>query len=299
MTIGFPRESRLGAWSRDMRDLTKLLLVCVFLTGLLGCGTTKSYTATEQLLMSDAVDATVAKIDFEPLGGKKVYLDSTYLKTVKTTQIIDSDYVISSLRQKMVAAGVFLVDNRADAELIAEARMGALGLDGHNVTYGLPATNVLSSATTVLGGGALIPAIPEISLARHEAKTGAAKLAVFAYKRENFEPYWQSGLARSSSDARDTWFLGVGPWQRGTIYDGTSFAGKRMSLVPKTSVRQTDRFEDYRSPQLFTAAIKEHEPVVESMSDLEEDVQKIDGAEVQLASGEEATSEADTEPVKQ
>ncbi|MFM7517812.1 MAG: DUF6655 family protein, partial [Pirellula sp.] len=57
------------------------VLVCIALSLLAfsGCGTTKSVTATEQLLMSDAVDSTISKIDFRPLTGYKVYLDTTYM----------------------------------------------------------------------------------------------------------------------------------------------------------------------------------------------------------------------------
>lgn len=201
------------------------LLACL---GLLGCGTTKSYTATEQLLVSDAVDSTVTQIDFSPLAGRKVYFDSTYIKTLKSPLLVDSDYVISSMRQQMVAAGVRLVESRTDADVIAEGRIGALGLDGHNVTYGLPASNAISTATSVFSSTPLLPSFPEVSFARHEAKTGAAKLAVFAYDRETRTPVWQSGVARSSSSASDTWVLGVGPWQRGTIYEGTQFAGSKL-----------------------------------------------------------------------
>ncbi|MCA9131043.1 MAG: hypothetical protein KDB22_28360, partial [Planctomycetales bacterium] len=68
-------------------------LVCLLLA-LAGCGTTKSYTATEQLLLSDAVDATIAKLDCRPLTGQKVYLDVTYLKTQRTPLLVDADYVI-------------------------------------------------------------------------------------------------------------------------------------------------------------------------------------------------------------
>src|SRR5690606_11244813 len=153
-----------------------------------GCGTTKTYTATEQLLLSDAVDMSVAKLDFTPLTAKRVYLDATYLKTVKSPLLIDSDYVISSLRQQMMGAGVLLVEGREEAEIIAEARMGALGMDGHDVIYGLPASNSLASASAALGGASLLPAIPEISIARREGRQGASKLAVFAYDRETLQP---------------------------------------------------------------------------------------------------------------
>lgn len=199
-----------------------LLLVC-------GCGATKSSVATDQLLMSDAVDATVAQLDFSPLASRRVYLDVSFLKTQKTSILVDSDYAISSLRQQMMSDGVLLVETREEADLIAEARMGALGIDGHNVVYGLPASNVLSSASNALTGSSMIPSIPELSVARREAKSGAAKLAVFAYDRQTRQPYWQSGIARSASNARDTWFLGIGPWQSGTIYNGTRFAGSKFT----------------------------------------------------------------------
>ncbi|MFN9914335.1 MAG: DUF6655 family protein, partial [Pirellulaceae bacterium] len=67
-----------------------------------GCGTTKSYTATEQLLMSDAVDSTISKIDFRPLTGQKLYLDSTYIATsgkptpgvpMQQSSLVNADYV--------------------------------------------------------------------------------------------------------------------------------------------------------------------------------------------------------------
>ncbi|MCA9246652.1 MAG: hypothetical protein KDA42_06035, partial [Planctomycetales bacterium] len=48
-----------------------------------GCGTTRQNSATEQLLLSDAVDRSVARIDFAPLTGKKVYLDTQYVQPVK------------------------------------------------------------------------------------------------------------------------------------------------------------------------------------------------------------------------
>jgi hypothetical protein len=233
-------------------------LVCV----LTGCGTTRSFTATDQLLMSDAVDATVAKIDFSPLTGKKVFLDTSYTKMLKApNNLLDTDYVISSIRQGMVAENVLLVETKDEAELIAEARVGTMGLDGHNVTYGVPASSALSGAGAL--AGASIPAIPEMSLARREAKLGAAKVAVFAYVKTSHEPYWQSGISRSTSTSRDTWFLGIGPWQAGTIYDGTRFAGDRTSRIwgmPQNRVMpRGPSYVEFRGTKLFAAAVKQND----------------------------------------
>lgn len=225
---------------------------------LLGCGTTRSYTATEQLLMSDAVDATVAKINFTPLAGKKVFLDTAYMKMTKAPNVLlDTDYVLSSIRQQMIAAEVHLVDTKDEAELVAEPRLGTMGLDGNSVTYGVPATNMISGAAALAGSP--LPSIPEMSIGRREAKMGAAKVAVFAYKRDTREPYWQSGIARSSSTSRDTWFLGIGPWQQGTIYEGTRFAGNRtryLGLPTEKVAARSPAFEEFRSTKLFAAAIE-------------------------------------------
>ena len=51
--------------------------------GQVGCGMNKSRLATEQLVVSDAVDRAVAAIDFSPLSGRKVYFDTKYLDGVK------------------------------------------------------------------------------------------------------------------------------------------------------------------------------------------------------------------------
>src|SRR5690348_1502436 len=48
-----------------------------------GCGTTRmtdtQRTATEQLLISNAIDQSVSRIDVSALAGKRVFLDAQYL----------------------------------------------------------------------------------------------------------------------------------------------------------------------------------------------------------------------------
>jgi hypothetical protein len=224
-----------------------------------GCGTTKHHTATEQLLMSDAVDATISKLDFSPLAHRKVFLDTAFINKPSfagQSLIIDSNYILSALRQQMVSVGVLLVDNREDADLIAEPRIGALGIDGHDVIYGVPASNALSNASAVVPGTPLLPPLPEISVARREAKLGAAKVAVFAYHRETRQPYWQSGIAQSNSDSKSTWVLGIGPFQRGSIHDGTRFAGDEVLPLSLTEAEaeaeaEQQEMERFASSQTF------------------------------------------------
>lgn len=205
-----------------------------------GCGSTKGRIATEQLLASDAVDRAIAQIDFRPLRGQQVYLDTQYLKTDPKTRIgyVDGDYVISTLRQQMIAAGCLLQEKEADAEFVVEARMGTLGNDAREIVYGLPASSPISAAASAASAlnPALppVPTLPEISLARREDHSAAAKIGCFAYHRETGRPVWQSGLAVARSKAKDTYFLGAGPFQKGEIYDGLQFNDESLAstLLP-------------------------------------------------------------------
>jgi hypothetical protein len=91
-------------------------------------------------------------------------------------------------------------------------------------------TTALNTAAAVMPTIPAIPPLPEISLAKKHDQTSAAKVAVFAYNLKTKQPVWQSGISLASSNASDTWILGAGPFQRGSIYNGTSFAGSKVGF---------------------------------------------------------------------
>jgi hypothetical protein len=210
----------------------------------IGCGNTRQRIATEQLLMSDAVDRAVAQIDFSPLAGKRVFFDTKYIVAIKGINFVNAEYVISSLRQQMMGAGCLLEDTAEKAEYVVEARCGALGTDGHEVIYGVPANSGIGEVSAIVPNTPRLPSIPEIALAKRDDYRGAAKIGVFAYHRETRQPVWQSGLATAKSDARDTWLFGAGPFQSGTIYDRTQFAGGDLEFPTLlTSSEDPDPFD--------------------------------------------------------
>lgn len=198
---------------------------------LAGCGSTTTRTATEQLLMSDAVDQAISQIDFQSLRGQKVFLDTLYLHSVKGVGFVNSEYIISSLRQQLTAASCLIQDTRESADIIVEPRVGALGTDGHEVVYGIPQANSLTSAASMFSSSPL-PALPELSFGKSNAQSGIAKVIVFAYDRESRTPIWQSGIAKAESTSSNTWYLGAGPFQKGTIYEGMRFAGQKLPPAP-------------------------------------------------------------------
>ncbi len=207
---------------------TATMMVCIVACfAMSGCGTTRwsdsARTATEQLLITDAIDEAVQQLNFSVLADQEVYFDDEYL-----AGSVDENYLISSLRQHMLASGCILKENREDAKLVIEARSGAVGTDRHDVMIGVPSVNV----PTFLPSPVALPAsIPEIPLAKNTKQRGVVKLAVFAYNRETGRRVWQSGIEPVSSFAKDSWVMGAGPFRKSTINDGTSFVGDSIPII--------------------------------------------------------------------
>lgn len=211
-----------------------LLLSCAGVAA--GCGSTQSRDATNQLLASTAIDRAVGQIDFRPLAGEKVYFDDSRIEDAKNASVgfANADYIKSALRQQMLAAGLLLQEKKEEADYVVEAAVGTLGTDANEVTYGFPANNsfnkVVTEASAMAPGTPRIPSMPELSVAKKEAQMGACKLRVFIYDRERGEMVWQHGIAQSTATGQDFWFLGAGPFQSGTIYEGPQFAGQRLGV---------------------------------------------------------------------
>ena len=210
------------------------------------------------MLLSDAVDRAIARMDFGALAHESVYLDTQYVK-FKEDGTITVDYVISSLRQQMVVAGCLLQEKRDDADYIVEARVGVLGADGHDVNYGVPASSGVNAAASLVTPSAPLPMLPEISLARRTEDMAAVKLAAFAYARESKQPVWQSGTRLSKSEATGTWVLGAGPFKRGTIYDGTEFTAKPHLPRPRKPANNALAVADetYRDPKIWDPKLRQ------------------------------------------
>jgi hypothetical protein len=197
-----------------VRRIAVLIRLTLLAALLAGCGINKSRLATEQLVVSEAVDKAVAAIDFSALSGKKVYFDTQYLDGLNMGPNGNVKYVVSSLRQQMMAYDLRLQEKPETADYVVEGRVGVLANDGYEVTYGIPGNAAAASATALLPTPVPIPApgMPELSVGRRNHQAGTAKFGLFAYDRVTREPVWQAGVKRGASDMRDTWFLGLGPY---------------------------------------------------------------------------------------
>jgi hypothetical protein len=227
--------------------------LAMLLAMLVGCGTTRmsdsKRTATEQLLVSQAIDRAVMRVDVRPLAGRKVFLETAFMDDVE-----DGKYLESALRHQLMASGCLLAKDRDSSDVVVEARAGAVGTDRSSVLLGIPATSV-----TLKGNET---STPELVLAKRSEQRGVAKLSVYAYERESGQPVWQSGEEHVASHARDRWLFGAGPWQDGEIHDEPAFAGraihKRNSKAGSDATPQDPAAlagtVDLSKPKVFTSS---------------------------------------------
>jgi hypothetical protein len=213
----------------DFLRMPKFALLGLILLVSTGCGTTKwtdtARTATEQLLISYAIDQVVAQANFSVLRGKKVFVKTDAIKAAT-----DHQYLSTAIRQHIATCGGMLCDEQEDAEYIVELRAGAVGTDRNDLLYGIPAVTIPSIAISdaATGGGTMIPEIPFVKKTDQRA---VCQAAIFVYHRETGRILWCSGNLQSESRAKAWWVFGAGPFTKGSIYNGTEFDGGRLPQV--------------------------------------------------------------------
>lgn len=200
-----------------------LLLTALAVAACPGCGTVKTSgtarTATEQMLLTNAWDAALQKVDFRPLAGVPVYLDTS------NATAIDQGWVVSSIKQSMLSQGVLLRQKPEQAQWVVEARVGAYGTDEDSWLLGIQQTTVPPTVTGMPSG-----TIPEIPIIKRSRQSGVAKLALFAYDRNSGQLVWNSGTMLAVANAKDVHVLGVGPIHSGPLQSKPEFVGIKLPL---------------------------------------------------------------------
>jgi len=171
-----------------------------------GCGTTRTTdtarTAKEQLLISNAIDQAIARVEFGPLTGRNVFLDEQYLDCV------DKKYVVGTVRQKIMQAGGHLVGKREDADLVVEMHAGALGTDREESKIGIPSISLPLPMPVEL---------PEVNVANRTRQTATAKLGLIAYDAKTGDAVGEGGRVLARSDDTNWFILGLGPLNTGSV----------------------------------------------------------------------------------
>jgi hypothetical protein len=225
--------------SATIRVLAGALLLGLACAALSGCGTVKqtgtARTGTEQILLSNAWDEALQRVDFRPLTGVPVYLDTANLNGQ-----LDQGWIVSSLRQAMLSQGVLLRSKPEQAQWIVEPSVGAYGTDAYNWLVG-----VQQMTMPVAVPGLPTGTIPEMPFIKKSDQHAVAKLSLFAYERSSGQLVWRSGTQLATANAKDVYVGGVGPIQSGTIRPPNKKIGINVPLItdpfPTTAPRDASK----------------------------------------------------------
>jgi hypothetical protein len=148
------------------------LVLCLALAG---CTTARDTdppeSATEQLLISSAVDDAVSKLKITLPAGTALFVDAQYLDTTPGDHQRYPKYLIGSVRDHLARQGFRIAEERKGAEVVVELRSGAQSIDHDGYLIGLPGF----SAPVPMAG---TMTLPEIALYKRDQRLGIAKVAL-------------------------------------------------------------------------------------------------------------------------
>lgn len=187
--------------ARTLRNIRVCVMLCAIL--LVGCTTARqsntARTAREQLLISNAVDQALSKVDFTAFQGSKVFVDDKYL------ECSDKGYVVGSIRHRLMVNGATIAAKPEEADVAMELRSGSVGTDNADSYVGIPQI-VLPGMLT----------LPEVKLITRNRQTALAKIGLVAYDTKSHELLGAGGVSSSEADDSNLFVFGVGPFQSGS-----------------------------------------------------------------------------------
>jgi hypothetical protein len=176
------RHGRKAARNQSDQDMLNIIRAAPFGAALLlaaGCATDRQtdppQTATEQLLVTKAVDRSVDHIGMSFPAGTKVFLDTQFFDA---DTVVRPKYTISAVRDKLLHQGASLVDDRKAADTVVELRSAAQSIDYSAFLIGIP-----SFPMPIPLAGTL--QFPEIALFKVDKQKGVSDLALTAYGQQN------------------------------------------------------------------------------------------------------------------
>lgn len=159
-------------------------------------------TATEQLLITTAIDKAVANMNVAIPAGTRIFVDTSFFDGIGRDQkVLFPKYAMSAVREKLLQSGALLAEDRQSADMIVELRTGGQSVDHNSLFVGIPSISVPLPPT-------FYPVTtPELALFKRDRQTGVAKLAIVAYRQDNGAYAASSGSSFGSSNHTETTIL--------------------------------------------------------------------------------------------
>ena len=211
-----------------MRVSTPLVLVLA--SGCTSVSVTGSpRTGTEQLLLTGTFDDALYHVDFSPLAGSRVFLDTTYIT------VVDKDWIISSIRRTMAEQGVLLESNKDKANIIVEAAFGAYGTDQRDRKFGLPGMSLTPSLTT--GAAVSAGSSTSLNLSETNQQDAVVKARLFAYEPKTGRLVWETDTLFNAQGVRDHFVIGSGPYRMSSRPEVAQYPTESQSQTRKQLFR--------------------------------------------------------------
>lgn len=176
------REHPLGRITHFARGLAIFTGAALMLSGCVSQEiTAPPESATEQLLLSQATDQALAHANLGIFAGRTVYFDFTYFDSYK------SKYAQGTIRDAFSRAGALMATNSNSADVIVEARSGALSDETNTAFFGIPSIPLPLPSTSA------IPITPRIALYEKDEQLAYAKIVLLAYDNKTRSHTYSSG----------------------------------------------------------------------------------------------------------
>jgi hypothetical protein len=125
--------------------------------------TESARSATEQLLVSGAIERAVTRLEWPEISGRRIAVETVALNST------DAPYLEAAVEARARTLGAYVVP-REEAEQVLLVMAGALGTASREATFGVP------SVPTPVG------MTPEIPVVRVLKQRGYAKVRLLAFK---------------------------------------------------------------------------------------------------------------------
>jgi len=189
---------------RFLRRLPAQLVLAVALLAIAACSSSRKtqpeHSATEQLLVTNAVDKAVRQLRLPLPDGTRVYL---------RTDGIEGDYAPytkAAIREAIVEQGAYLTAERGDADTVIDVRAGALSSDEFETLVGMQSFEV----PIPLAGNI---ETPEIAFYKRSERRGVAKVAATAYSADAGKHIASTGQTYGFAHKRQWTMLIFFSWQ--------------------------------------------------------------------------------------
>lgn len=146
-------------------------------------------TPEEQMLLSKAVDYSLAGAIPAGMGGRRVFVDASGL------DCIDKAYVADAVRQGLASEGARIVDKASESDTVVTVRVGMLATQSGTSLLGLPTFKV----PALLASGSV--ETPEIAVFKRATQDGLSKICLTAYDNDTKELIGErQGVSRTRFD---------------------------------------------------------------------------------------------------